>query len=87
VGKHSNNRITENVLQSIGKGTDVLGVGSSDPTRQRVRRGDEPLQTPRTPVPSLWSAMGAESSDPASPVATAAPKAADHSDRREASPW
>jgi len=98
----SYNRITENVLQSIGKGTGVLGVGSSEPARQRVRRGDEPLQTPRAPVPFchlplyiiatdakglpvLRKSLGAESSEPASPVATA-PKAADHSDRREASP-
>jgi len=96
---HSDNRITENVLQSIVKGTGVLGVGSSEPTRQRVRPGDEPLQTPRTPVPSCYiiatdarglpvlrKSLGVESSDPASPVATTAPKAADHSDRREASP-
>jgi len=98
----SYNRITENALQSIGEGTGVLGVGSSEPTRQRVRRGDEPLQTPRTSVPSCYlplyiiatdakgfpvgrRPLGAESSEPASPVATA-PKAADHSDRREASP-
>jgi len=103
VGKHSNNRITENVLQSIGAGTDVLGVGSSEPTRQRVRRGGEPLQTPRAPVPSCYlplyiiatdakglpvlrKSLGAESSEPASPVATTSPKAADHSDRRAASP-
>jgi len=99
----SYNRITENLLRSIGTGTDVLGVGSSEPTLQRVRRGDEPLQTPRAPVPFCYlplyiiatdakglpvgrKPLGAESSEPASPVATTAPEAADHSERSEASP-
>jgi len=99
----SYNRITEKPVSSIGKGTDVSGVGSSKPTRQRVRRGDEPLQTPLTSVPACFlplyiiatdarglpvgrKPLGAESSEPASPVATTAPGAAEHSDRREASP-
>jgi len=99
----SYNRITENVLRSIGTGTDVSGVGCGDPARQRVRRGDEPLQTPLAPVPSCYlplyiiatdakglpvlrKSLGAESSEPASPVATTSPKAAEHPDRREASP-
>jgi len=117
VENSSYNRITENELPSMGKGTDVSGVGSSDPTRQRVRCGDEPLQTPLAPVPACYlpcyivatdargylpcyiiatdarglpvgrKPLGAESSEPASPVATTAPGAAAHSDRREASPW
>jgi len=103
VGLHSYSRITENLLQSIGNGSADNGVGSSEPTRQRVRRGDEPLQTPLSADPSYSlplfiiatdakglpvgrKPLGAESSEPASPVATTAPKAADHSDRRAASP-
>jgi len=104
----SYNRITEKPAPSIGKGTDVNGVGSSEPTRQRVRRGDEPLQTPLTSVPAfhdplyvspkrfipgtkahrlLPPPLGAESSEPASPVASGAPAGSGaHSDRREASP-
>jgi len=78
--------IPENDPPSIGKGTDVNGVGSSEPIRQRVRRGDEPLQTPLTSVPSCFlplyiiatdarglpfgrRSLGAESSEPAAPVA------------------
>ena len=100
---HSDNRITEKPVSSISKGTGVNGVGSSEPTRQRVRRGDEPLQTPLTPVPSCCLPLyiittdskglpvgrrnlGAESSEPVSPVAQATPKAEPHSERSEASP-
>jgi len=100
---HSHNRITENAAPSIGNGTDVSGVGSSEPARQRVRRGDEPLQTPEASVPSCYLPLyiitadakglpvgrrnlGAESSEPASPVAQAEPKAKPHSERSEASP-
>jgi len=82
---HSDNRITENEPPSIGKGTANLGVGSSEPTRQRVRRGDRPLQTPRLAVPSSIIPLGVESQEPVSPVAQASPKAEPHSDRREAS--
>jgi len=54
---HSGLIVPEKPVSSIGKGTGVNGVGSSEPTRQRVRRGDRPLQTPLTPVPSCcpWS--------------------------------
>jgi len=105
---HSGNRIPENGPPSIGNGTDVSGVGSSEPTRQRVRRGDEPLQTPETSVPDFHNPLyvspqrfipgtkahrllppplGAESSEPVSPVASGAPEGSGaHSDRREASP-
>jgi len=91
---HSGNRIPEKPVSSIGKGTGVNGVGRGNPTRQRVRRGDEPLQTPLTPVPSGYlplyiiatdarglpfgrKSLGAESSEPAAPVATTSPKAAE----------
>jgi len=84
---HSAVRIPEKPLQSIGSGTGVSGVGSSEPTRQRVRRGDRPLRTPETPVPSCCSAisLGAESQEPVSPVAPDA-EGGGHSDRREAFP-
>jgi len=87
VGPHSYNRITEKPVSSIGNGTDVSGVGSSEPTRQRVRRGDRPLRTPEAPVPSCCPAipLGVESQEPVSPVASAA-EGGGHSDRREASP-
>ena len=52
MGPHSYNRITEKPVPSIGKGTANLGVGSSEPTRQRVGGGDAPLQTPLTSVPN-----------------------------------
>jgi len=83
---HSYNRITEKPVSSISKGTDVSGVGSSEPARQRVRRGDEPLQTPEASVPSCCPAipLGAESQEPVSPVAPDA-VGGGHSERSEAS--
>jgi len=56
---HSDNRIPENGPQSIGKGTDVSGVGSSEPARPWVGGGDKPLPTPEAPVPSCcpWSRL------------------------------
>jgi len=105
---HSHNRIPENPPPSIGKGTRVDGVRGSVRIRQRVRRGDRPLQTPSTLVPNysnhlyvspqrftpgtkayrlLPPPLGAESLEPALPVASGAPEGSGaHSDRREASP-
>jgi len=95
---HSDNSIPENDPPSIGNGSADNGVGRGNPTRQRVRRGDEPLQTPLSADPSCRfiiatdarglpvgrRPLGAESSEPASPVATE-PKA-EYPERSEASP-
>jgi len=54
---HSDNSIPENLPPSIGKGTDVNGVGSSEPIRPRARGGDAPLQTPLTSVPNYSSRL------------------------------
>jgi len=105
---HSSNRITEKPVSSISKGTRVAGVRGSVRIRQRVRRGDRPLQTPSTLVPNysnhlyvspqrftpgtkahrlLPPPLGAESLEPALPVASGAPEGSGaHSDQREASP-
>jgi len=78
---HSDNRITEKPVPSIGEWSDVCGVWGSAQAWQRVQewRHSGPHKHPTI----ILSPGGGES--PPGPVAKATPKAEPHSDRREAS--
>jgi len=83
---HSSNRITENLPRSIGNGTEFLGVGSDEPTWQRVRewRHSRPQEARSFSLCPEESPGGGASSH--GPVARSVAKPPAHPDRREASP-